>query len=182
MPKLPESSKFGVTPGKLALIAVLAVVLVVVLAVQLGGVCGAKQSADGDPEREGPKPGPNGRLSARAAQPSREFGSGQDASCSWPKPELADVLGCDPFAAGAPVARPPESLDSTLQGAAGRAEQDKLLEQLQEEGVQAVVGGARNGNVAVIGSKIVRVGDLLGGLRVVGIDADGVVLERSAAE
>ena len=182
MPKLPESSKLGATPGKLALIAVLAVVLVVALAVQFGGSLGAGRPRDGDRGRESQSPGPAGQLAAQSAQPSEDAGKGHDASRPWPKLELADVSAYDPFAVRTPVTKPPEPPATTAESDADRAQQDQLLEQLREEGVQAVIGGSRNGNAAVIGSQIVRVGDVLDGFRVVGIEADGVVLERSAAE
>ena len=182
MPKLPESPKLRATPGKLALIAVLAVVLVVVLAVQFGGSLGAGPPRDADRDRESHRPGPPGQLAVQAAQPSRDAGKGHDASRPWPKLELAEVSAHDPFAVRTPVAKPPEPPATTAESEADRTQQDQLLEQLREQGVQAVIGGSRHGNAAVIGSQIVRVGDVLDGFRVVGIEADGVVLERSAAE
>jgi len=182
MPELPESSKLSATPGKLALIGVLAVVLVVVLAVQFGGVLGAKPSADGDPGPEGPKPAPSWQLSEQSARPCRELAGGQDAPRPWPQLELADVSAYDPFALRTSVAKPAEPPVTTGQRERDRAQQEQLLEQLREKGVQAVIGGSRRGNAAVIGSEIVRVGDALGEFRVVGIGADGVVLERPAEE
>jgi hypothetical protein len=154
---------------------------VVVLAVQFGGVCGAKPSGDEDTHGACPVSGPNGRLSDSSAGPSRQLRSGEDAPRPWPKLELPEVSSYDPFALRTPVAASPEPNPTTPQAEAHRAEQDGFLEQLQEQGVQAVVGGG-NRNAAVIGSQVVRVGDLLGQFRVVGIDADGVVLERSAPE
>lgn len=183
MSKSMDSSKLGATPGKKVLIAVLAVVFVVVIAVQFGGSFGAKQTPEGEPDREGRRPGPNGEVAAHPAQPSQTRGKGHDTVRPWPLFELADVADYDPFAAPKPVAdRPPDPPEKTVDDAAEQAERDRLLEQLREEGVQAVVGSAVGGNAAVIGSQTVRVGDVLGRFRVVAIESDGVVLEPLATE
>jgi len=182
MPESPESSKLGVTPGKLVLIAVLAVVLVVVLAVQFGGVLGARPSAGEDSDGDGPQPGSSDRPAASRASPGGEPAVEQDDPNPWPRLELADVSAYDPFTLGVSAVQPAEPPAATTQRQRDRARQDQLLEQLQEQGVQAIVGSRRGGNVAVVGSEIVRVGDVLGELRVVAIEADGVVLERPAED
>lgn len=183
MPKLPKSSKSGATPGKLALIAVLAVVLVVVLAVQFGGSFGAGRPAEreerrGESREQRAASGESSPLVTHHSPPATPY-----SSRPWPKLELADVTDFDPFAAPKPAPEPSETLAATVESAAAQEEQDAaFLEQLRQEGVQAVIGSAHNGRAALIGSQIVRVGDVLGGFRVVGIEPDGVVLERQAGE
>jgi hypothetical protein len=93
------------------------------------------------------------------------------------------VTAFDPFAAPRPAAEPAETPAETVESRAAQREQDDaFLDQLHQEGVQAVIGSARNGRAALVGSRVVRVGDVLGGFRVVGIEPDGVVLERPADE
>ena len=179
MRESPESSKLGATPGKRVLIAVPAVVLVAVLAVQFGGAVGARGSGEGDSDGDGPQPGASCRP---GAAPCGEPGVAEDDPNPWPRFEVAEVSAYDPFARGASSVRPVEPPAATARPERDRPRQDQRLEQLREHGVQAVVVSSGGGNVAVVGSEIVRVGDLLGEFRVVGIEADGVVLERPAEQ
>jgi len=182
MSKSLDLSKIGASPGKLALIAVLAVVLIVVLFVQFGGGFGTKQSLNREPDGESHRSEPDGETGAQSDRPSRARGTSRDSLSPWPKLDLADVLDYNPFAVRAPVSEPSDSPATTVESDAGRAEQERLLQQLQQEGVQAVIGSAVKGNAAVIGSRTVRVGDVLGQLRVVAVESDGVVLEPQTIE
>lgn len=194
MSKLLESSNLGATPGKLVLIALLAVVFVVVVAVQFGGSSSAKQTCP--PEKhKAPTSRPPAQIAPRDVQPSPRPRSAQNASHQWPKSELNEVLGYDPFAAPASFFDHQNSANSTGKRelddgpsarqeelARQRAEQDQFLEQLRKDGVKAVVGSAVNGRAALIAAQTVRLGDVLGGFRVIAIEADGVVLERLGGE
>ncbi len=182
MPKLPDFSKLGATPGKLALIAVLAVVLVIVLAVQFGGDLGAGQPREDAPDGKSGGPEPPVPRAGPAPSPSGRGGERHDARQPWPKLELAEVSAYDPFAAATPVAGPMETPSETAANETERVQREQILEQLRENGVRAVIGSSRHGNAAVIGAETVRVGDVLAGFRVVDVEADGVVLEPSPSE
>ena len=187
----PESSRLGASPGKLALIAVLAVILIAVIAVQFGSGSHATEGPERDPNSEGrtstPHPEPAGSDPAR----SPKSGKAQETAPPWPTVDLSDVLEHDSFAASATFSsrrdsaaanRKPGPSAREEELARRRAEQDQSLEELRQQGVKAVVGSTRRGHAAIIGSQTVRPGDVLDGFRVIAIDSDGVVLERLAIE
>lgn len=193
MLKLLQSSRLGATPGKLALIAVLAGVLVVVVAVQFGGGSSVRQTCRPE-EHKTPAATAPAHTARGDVQPSTRAQAEQNASHQWPRSELNEVLSYDPFAAPSDFFDHPNSASSTGQHkledgpsaqrqrlARKRAEQDQFLAQLQKSGVKAVVAAA-GGRAALVGAETVRLGDVLGGFRVIAIEADGVVLERLSDE
>jgi len=195
MSKSSKPSTLGATPGKLILIAVLAVVLVVVVAVQFGGSSGANETSERQDAAEAPTPEPAAQPAVASDGDPPEHARTTEVSRPWPEWKLADVLQHDPFATSelliqrdggsatdADLEREAEAAARREELAKRRAEQDRFAEQLQKEGVRALVGSARNGRAAIVGAETVRVGDVLGEFRVVAIESDGVVLERLELE
>lgn len=194
MSKSMKSSGVGATPGKLILIAVLGVVLVVVVAVQFGGKSDANEPRESEIAAEASSPEPAAQASAANDDAAPERPQTMDVSRPWPDWKLADVLQHDPFATpellvhrdGSPEdaerEREAEAAARREEKARKRAEQDQFAEQLQKQGVRALVGSSRNGHAAIVGSETVRVGDVLGEFQVIAIGPDGVVLKRPELE
>jgi hypothetical protein len=136
-------------------------VLVIVIAVQFGSGLGAGQPGETDPDHESESPGPAAHPVGQSSSADDRDADGRDESCLWPKLELADVRAYDPFAVAPTVANSAETPTTTVENKADRARQEHTLEQLREQGVQAVIGGSLRGNAAVVGSETVRVGDVL---------------------
>jgi len=191
MPQPPASSGAGRSPFKLALASVLSVVFLVVLIVQCGNISSGDDVGSGKAAGKGKRETSRGTSSAAAVRDQAELETAEDSAQPWPVVELADVLEYDPFAtppafSDQDSAAPTRPQDERRQAERNRreellrkqAEQEKALEKLRQEGVKAILGSSQSGNVAVIGSRTVHVGDELDGFRVVAIEPDGVVLVR----
>lgn len=176
---------------QLALAGIMTVVFVVVLLVQFGGVAGGKPTGPPDPATRKPSTGtpPHGPH-ATADQPRRR--PPRRPAPAWPAIDLAEVLRFDPFAAGQAFAsrQKPSGKAAPDEAAAGRrqrrqqaqSERAEAVERLRRQGLKAVIAGSGGQAVAVVGSKTVRVGDVIDGLRVIAIQPDGVVLEPTEIE
>jgi len=188
MPEQKKLSKTGVTPGKLALVVVLAVVFTVVLIVQFGGSSGEEETVQLRPPCKAPLRTPGGGTTAQVAQLRTSL-------APWPTLERDDVLRYDPFKTPSSFliqhqASATAAEASRTHSARGREEElkrkmterEQALDALKKEGVKAVLGSSKKGNVAVIGSQSVHVGDVFQGFRVVAIEPDGVVLEQLSLE
>jgi hypothetical protein len=186
------NDRLGVTPGKLKLIGLLAAMFVVVLYVQYG------RSGD---EVALTKPEPRAaRASKRASKPSPQTASDSkyvplkrsvDTS-AWKEPELQTVTHYDPFALPPTFPQPKPTitaslLDGDLAAQAGpdldeEARKDKLLQmqqslaQMRQQGVQVIITKGDE-FVALIGKKVYRVGDEIGGFKITSIDTNGVQVE-----
>lgn len=173
--------KFGATPGKLALVAVLAVVLIVVVVVQFKGPSEPPLVATRRPTR------PQVNQQATAKQPTSldETPTVQTASVrSVPMMSLADVGAFDPFSwprRYRPSARQTAAATSVTKHApqelAQQARRAQALEELKKHQVSAIFHSGED-RVAVVGHLTLRVGDLFHGFRVTAIDADGIKLEE----
>ena len=180
---------------KLVLAIVLTVTFVIVLIVQFGGSSaakdtgGAKKSDDAESEAEGARR----KTPAGESQDPPEPEVVSRPPVEWPMLKLETVLSYDPFAvpegfpAVASKSAPAHSADAgTAQWREEllrrQAEQKEILEKLQQEGVDVIVGSREDGYVAVIGLRTVRVGDKLDGFLVAAIEPDGVVLRRPKLE
>jgi hypothetical protein len=188
----------GVTPGKLALIGVLAVVLVGVLYLQF-----APKSKPAPVAQLAPMAVTRAATTAAAAPTS----SGQQAAenpaaerkktltvANWHSPQLANVVAYDPFALPAAFPKPPTPEEAALaQSAAATSSEDAAekeaeiaaarekaesdLAQLKQMGVKAII--ERNNKwVAIVGDKTVRVGDEIHGFRVIAIEGNDVWVEK----
>jgi len=193
--------RIGLTRGKAALIGVLAVALVGVMYVQYGGSNDADSAALAD---ESPRPwrmprAENPEVAASMSDEQWAKTEGESVLAAafdpsrWRAPELATVVAYDPFALPESFPRPPEAaLDPRLVvqdagGSAASADAAQLaetiealrmeLEALQQRGVQVIVSG-RDRYVAMIGDRMVHVGDEINGFTVTAIDSQGVRVER----
>lgn len=188
----------GVTPGKLALVGVLAVVLVIVIYIQYGDQL--KSTATNTmPTTTAAKP-----LSKPAKSQAAKKEDVADADftlrkstgsrATWQAPELGSVVAYDPFALPASFPQPSQgdvenalaqteaqkTQDASVQQAALEAERSQLqaaLTSLKQQGVQVIVK-REDQYVAIIGGQEVHVGDEFQGFKVVAIDATGVRLAK----
>jgi len=182
---------------QLALVGILAVVFAVVLFIQFGG--DASPVCSGSADRVVSSPGklassavaPARNRGASNKQPRRKASPGSVAGGSrpWPVVSLEEAVRYDPFAtppqfiaqiaAAEEQQRAQAQAQAHLAQAQTRADADarrkEALELLRAAGVSAVLSDGRE-HVALIGSRVVRVGDMLEGFRVVAIGPEGVLL------
>jgi hypothetical protein len=197
------SKQIGLTRGKAVLIGVLSIVLVGVLYVQYGRYAGGGEVAPVDrvatraPVRKPAvstqlNPAPTDAEIERDAQAALlEFDQAK-----WTPPELSKVIAYDPFALPAGFPRPPSSFltgptadetegaaeERTKQLADALAELQMQLDELKERGVHVIVGQNEQ-YVAMIGDRVIHVGDDINGFTVTAIDPkDGVRVEWKGAE
>lgn len=186
------AKKTGVTPGKLALIGVLAVVLVGVLYLQFGP-SNKKASSSALPPTvaaESPASPKESMAAADAALVSATAKRKKTGTLSsWQSPDLASVVQYDPFALPASFPQPrqiddesalaqnaAQTLDASAQQAALQAERTKSqsdLKGLRQQGVDVILK-RESEFVAIVGDQEVHVGDQIDGFTVIAIDADGV--------
>lgn len=186
MTEARSNSKPAVTPRQWAIIGLLAVVLVGVIWLQLGG---SEQS-------EG-RSGPPSARPADTAPPGHTLTTGSGAevpgkpaetpSPPWPNIPLSEAAAYDPFA---PFAAPPASQRASPAGpktkpsqdsAQRKARNEQALAALRKTGTTAVLRGP-HGAMAILGRRVIRVGDEIDGFRVVAIEPDGVVVTPATAE
>jgi hypothetical protein len=201
----PQSTleQIGLTRGKAALIGVLGVALVGVMYLQYG-------SSDSD-EGASPAVRPPGarflpRSARAAASPptaaQQPADSGSQSALEefdqdrWHAPALAEVIAYDPFAVPSAFPQPPRAVvdprlasDSDTSDAALKARQlaeaveqmQRQLAELQQRGVHVIVN-LRDQYVAMVGERMLHVGDEINGFVVTAIDPDGVRVELKGAE
>jgi hypothetical protein len=190
-----KPSKTRATPRQLALVAVLSVVFVIVLVVQFSGGSAAEQATEPHQARKPQVQTPPAATASRGTEATQQGRKLQEAGRPWPTLESKEVLSYDPFAAPAGLSPDNAAADSALEenleaeaaarqaeAAERRAEQERTLTKLQGQGVTAIVGTTKRGRVAVVGSQVVRVGDVLEGFRVIAIEPEGVVLQLPVAK
>ena len=174
----------GMTTGRLALIGVLAVVLVVVLICQFGGRDGTTAAKRKPRARTATGRGASAGKGASGKTGSKPVPTHRKAK-PWPVFQAHEVAAFNPFRVPhrlltpQPVAPSGAAQPAELaQRAASQEAEAKRLDAvaaLQSMGVEMIVSGY-GGEVAIIGSRVVRVGDLIQGFRVKEIDVDGVTL------
>ena len=163
--------KMGATPGKLALVAVLAVVLVLVITKQL------------------PKSAPDNAGVARATQKqskAKKAGSKVEPKVSttkfyreakelpsWPEVDFTETLASNPFALPSWAVREEPAATATQAYASGE------LVGLKELGATIIVIGKEN-KTATIGEEKYHIGDTLKGYQVTDITTLGIVLHKLA--
>jgi hypothetical protein len=186
------AKKSEITPGKLALIGVLAVVLVIVIYIQYGDQLKSKVvSSLPTSTAAAPRSKPAKSKIARkddVADTDFTLRKSTGSRATWQAPELGSVVAYDPFAlpASFPQLRQGDAenalaqteaqktQDASVQQAALEAERTQLqaaLASLKQQGVQAVIKRG-NQSIAIIGGQEVRVGDEYQGFTVVAIDPD----------
>lgn len=181
----------GVTPGKLALIGVLAVVLV--------GVFYHQFAPEKEPAVVAPPAPPSATQAAAPTPPGTTDGQTAVVPAAerkktltvtnWHSPKLANVVAYDPFALPAAFPKPPTPEEAALAQSAAVSSEDAAkrdaelaeereksegeLQGLKQQAVQVMI--TRNDEfVAIVGDRVVRVGDDLNGFKVIAIDSDGV--------
>jgi hypothetical protein len=143
------------------------VAFVVVLFVQFSG--------GGEAEIEIPPRRPVKSASSTAA------GDARRASRAWPEARLDQVLKSNPFRPLRPVEKEPEPepepevAEKDKPDAAAEADRS-ALNAFANRRVGAIVY-TKSGPAAMIGTTLVREGDVIDGVRVVSIQADGIVVE-----
>ena len=160
--------QWGLTPAKMALIAILAVVLVVVVAVQLPGAAGPEPVV-ATPPRPVRKAVPVRTEPATTTSPT--IANAGVAATPLPQIPIADIVRHNPF-------RLPAHLRPSLPDNSTKPtdpQNQHILQELisSQSGIVLMVGGE---HVARIGATTIRVGDKFGQYRVSKIDAAGVVL------
>jgi hypothetical protein len=182
-----EKRRSRVTTVQRILVGALALIFVIVLLVQFGSTGGSSRPADS--LAQSADMSQDSADARRAdARPEKTGAPMQPApDRPWPVFSPASVKEFDPFAAppilaAARGAFQPgndvknETSQASKDAEAKRKERLQKLEEVRKEEVQAILGTNR-GFVAVVGAKIIHVGDQLHGFRVKEIKADGVILE-----
>ncbi len=180
------SSKRAATPRQLVVIGVLAVTLAAVLIAQFGVPSAGPKQADSrgagakpaGPATAAPAPMP---ATASASAPS-VVAPARPPAPPWPTFSADAAAQYDPFAMPEALTRQltearksPDALKSNNPASTRNARADSLAA-LRSKGTAAVLRSER-GAAAVIGSRVVRVGDVVEGYRVVSIDPQGIMLE-----
>jgi hypothetical protein len=173
-PRLPV----GATPGKLALMGVLAIALIVVVTKNWPGKTESAEEAPEEPSLEtttttepttaAPAPAPVATTSMAApASPFGEFAADEH----WPEPPLKEVTKYDPFATAA------WAIAAQTTSPAKNADKEKQIgELLAAKDVLIFMTGETR--VARIGNQEFRVGDTVGRFKISDITSQGVVLSE----
>ena len=161
--------KIGATPGKLALIAVLACVLVFVIVSQL--------PSQNTPSQPSVKRKQNSAATAEQNDPPENNTVDQQnkvvrkqPAAPWPQLQMSDLLQTDPFKKPKWATQSNEALQQTQDAGVELAE-------LQKQGASVVMITSK-GKSATIGDRDVHVGDILKGYRITDITAQGIVLHK----
>jgi hypothetical protein len=195
------TQKPGLTRGKAVLIGVLAVVLVSVLFVQYGKYAGGSESEVGPvasrvPSRKLPRSATTAPAETNAeTEDDTRTALLEFDQAKWKPPELSKVIAYDPFARPAGFPKPPapglniveetgaSAEEKSKQLADALAELRMQLDELKERGVHVIVG-QKGQYVAMIGDRVIHVGDEIGnGFTVTEIDPkDGVIVDWKSSE
>lgn len=161
--------RLGATPGKLALVAVLAIVLVVVIVKQLPSRSPARQATASAAKK---LPVPNTKAVVKPTESPRNTPqTKKQQEQIWPKVNLDDFLAHDPFRTPLWAVQQTETTDPTETDEPGK------LDELQKQGV-SIVMIAEGAKAARIGENKVHVGDVLEGYQITDITSQGVVLNK----
>jgi hypothetical protein len=198
------AKKAGLTRGKAILIGVLSVVLIVILYVQFGsgGEKSGPEPIGYRPPRPvlGVQPASSAANSVTLTAAKGTASKNKDDAAApiiegtrWKSPQVATVVAYDPFALPAAFPQPKVAVGNkakdgeALLAEAAAAEAKKLAEQveklhmelqeLRQRGVHVII---REGDqyAAVIGDRMLHVGDKINEFTVTAIDPDGVHVER----
>lgn len=178
------AKRLGATPGRLVVVGVLAVLLIALIVAPPGGsawlnnrpssTSRGPSSADSEREREAASVTAPAEISPRTDRP-------------WPVMELNEIVQYDPFVEPwrsnteeeYPISLvDPDGLDDDE--SLDDPQEDRIestIAAIREQGVRLIVL-ADGERVALVGERMVRVGDVIDGLVVTAIETDGVVLSR----
>lgn len=166
MKQITQLEKMGATPGKLALIAVLASVLVFVIVRQLPSR-GSGQSSSTQVQA-------HARATEEVSQEPQQalVTESEEAELPWPPLDMIELLAIDPFSTPSWAVQPETDADQT---------EATDLVQLQKQGV-SVVMITEEGKTASIGERNVHVGDVLEGYQITDITAQGIVVHKLSSQ
>jgi hypothetical protein len=194
--------KSGLTRGKAALIGVLSVVLACVMYLQYGRSSDDDSSPASTAESASPRAVNSATTESTTAAGTVSVQQENAVSQSavivvdekrWEAPDLAEVVGYDPFALPSSFPQPVAGTIDPRLAEVGMTEPDanelaealeKLqtqLKELQERGVHVIVK-QRDEYVAMIGDRTLHVGDEINGFTVTAIGPNGVSVERKTVE
>ena len=173
--------RIGVTRGKLALIAVLAVMLITVIIVQLPDSSDTSELALRRPTPSNPQQSIQEESKLGGSRSSTTVAEQQPSPPPmWPELPLDRIIAFDPFAAPdwLTAARKERDQDGHLsEKTQRRARKAEVLELLRKQGTTIVVISSEEKR-AVIGEQSVRIGDHLEGFQIIDITKQGVVLSE----
>ncbi|MBN1852761.1 MAG: hypothetical protein JW829_08550 [Pirellulales bacterium] len=190
------ANPYGATPGRLALIGVLAVVLVSAVYWNI---------LREQPSQTVPKSAKDHVASKdssiRAGAPAIRRGTARAKPAtnpqvrirtkSWPEVELANVVAYDPFAVPetfpqpeaiapeeqhAAVSRDANQRELAVKRQAAIAAQAAAIESIRSKGVQAILRSDDN-FIAIVNGREIRIGDVIEGFTVVHISTEGIRLQ-----
>jgi hypothetical protein len=167
-----QTMKVGATPGKLALIGILAVVMVIVIASNWPSA--AAPLADetplaAEPSAQAPPAASEATTDSPEASPASPFGEFAEDR-HWPELPLKEVTEFDPFAISK-WAAPSVGVDG-----APALNETQINELLAAENAIIFVSGDKR--IARIGDQEFQVGDVLGRFKITDISSKGVVLSE----
>jgi len=188
----------GATPGKLALVGLLAVVLALVVVGQLPDSATTQQAArrprtpllNQTNHPTNPRQRPNIQQQTIQSQPnpnqSNSSTNTKEKSSeppTWPDLPIEEIVAFDPFAtppwlsSATAAAQAGPADGSLLTEAARRAQKANALKKLQDQGTTIVVITSDDKR-ATIGNQTVRVGDHIEGFVITDITREGIVLSE----
>lgn len=173
------TERIGATPGKLLLVAMLAIVLVAAWMYQVGG-----SSTAGTP----PGPRETRRKPGLPEKPPVAGAQGGAERCETAvvrKISLEEALRHDPFALAGPLAQTVAAATAESKNSGkplGEVDDPErrvkqAISAVRSKGVKMVVLG-RDENLALVGDRPVRVGEMLEGLQVTSITPQGITLSE----
>lgn len=166
--------RLGATPGKLALIALLAVVLVGVIVGQFSDTPGPndvvpqKVASSKTRPQEGAQ---HASASTSSIKPNQQTSKPQQ----WPRLSVEEASAFDPFSAIGPLAPPP--IEAMQPIAEDEKEDSPAMEKLLQQKATIVVI-ADNDKVATIGTQQIHIGDVIEGYKITDITTQGIVLTK----
>jgi hypothetical protein len=196
--------RIGLTPGKAILIGVLGIVLVGVVYKQFRKFAADEAVIAAPAVNAARAPKPRAAVQATSSVAVAQAESPGDTPVEmleldqekWKSPDLSAVIAYDPFALPATFPQPTKFglAEQLAEGgletsAAADAEQlaealerlQQQLEELKNRGVHVIVN-KNDQYVAMIGDRMIHVGDEINGFIVTEIDLQGVRVERKQAE
>lgn len=179
MPDPNWMRRIGATPAKLATVVVLAAVLAGLIVLQSGAYTESAATPQTEAGREHAPKLPL-RTAKRAAVATPATRLRKPDAPTWSTIALEEILAHDPFAVPAALVPKVPSEDDPAREADEKAEdrqrqREQAIAAVRQQGVEMVLL-AGSEPVAVVGGRLVRVGDELEGFRVVSISSSGLTL------
>ena len=159
MRRTKPTNRYGATPGKLALIGVLAVVLAIVIVRQLPDRTKKNLAAQ-----------PAANASSQKTENDDTVDSEKRDLPPWPEFNFTKTIAHDPFAQ-------PSWIAQEESGQRTNHDDSVELAALQQQGASIVLI-AEDRKLATIGKRKIGVGDLVEGYTITDITTDGIILNK----